>query len=205
MNRLRSGTAAAMALWLAACSPERAETSNLAVAAKTGRDSSTAGRSASQPFSPAPTPARTLLAADVLTIEGLGDLKIGEPVPRGSSWSEHSAQIPGPCRTVSTPDFPGTYAIIEEGRVRRITLGERSKVTLVEGIGAGSDEAEVLAAFPGFREEPHKYMVKPAKYLTAPNASGRDPALRFEISRDGKVSLMHLGTMPTLGYVEGCA
>lgn len=205
MNRLRLGTTAVMAFWLAACSPEPSETSNLAVAVETGREPSAPSRPASQPLSPAPAPARTLPAADVLTIEGLGDLKIGEPVLRGSSWSERGAQIPGPCRTVSSPDFPGTYAIIEEGRVRRITLGERSRVTVVEGIGAGSTEAEVRDAFPGFREEPHKYVDKPGKYLTAPNASGSDPTLQFEIGRDGKVSLVHLGTMPVLGYVEGCA
>lgn len=205
MSCLRSSTTAATALWLAACSAEPAETSNLAVAVKTGREPSTFGRAASQPLSPPPATVRTLPAADVLTLAGLGDLKIGEPVPRGSSWSERGAQVPGPCRTVSSPDFPGTYANIEEGRVRRITLGERSKVTLVEGIGAGSTEAEVRDAFPGFREEPHKYVDKPGKYLTAPNASGRDPAPRFEIGRDGKVSLLHLGTMPVLGYVEGCA
>ena len=27
----------------------------------------------------------------------------------------------------------------------------------------------------------------------------------IEIGADGKVSLMHVGTMPVLGYVEGCA
>lgn len=205
MKRLRLGTVAAMALCLTACSPEPADMSIPAVAVETGREPSTPGRPASRPLSPAPDPARTLPAADVLTIEGLGDLKFGEPVLRGSSWSERGAQIPGPCRTVSSPDFPGIYAIIEEGRVRRITLGERSKVTLVEGIGAGSTEAKVRDAFPGFREEPHKYVDKPGKYLTAPNASGGDPALRFEIGRDGKVSLVHLGTVPVLGYVEGCA
>jgi hypothetical protein len=41
--------------------------------------------------------------------------------------------------------------------------------------------------------------------LTAPNAASGDPALRFEIGADGKVSLIHVGTMPVLGYVEGCA
>lgn len=105
---------------------------------------------------------------------------------------------------MSSPDFPGVYAIVEEGEVRRITVGRQSKVRLPEGIGTGASEAEVRAAYAGFREEPHKYVESPAKYLTAPNAPGGDPALRFEIGRDGKVSLPHVGTMPILGYVEGC-
>jgi len=144
-------------------------------------------------------------SAGVLRLEGLGDIKIGEMVPRGSSWAARGAQVPGSCRTISSPDYPGAYAIVEGGKVRRITVGERSGVKLVEGIGAGSTEAEVKKAFPGFREEPHKYEEAPAKYLTASNAATGDPALRFEIGRDGKVSMMHVGTMPVLGYVEGCA
>jgi hypothetical protein len=141
----------------------------------------------------------------MLALEGLGALRIGEAVPAGSPWRSRGAQIPGSCLTISSPEFPGAYAIVEDGKVRRITVGESSKVTLVEGIGSGASEAKVRAAFPSFREEPHKYVEKPAKYLTAPNAASGNSALRFEIGLNGKVSLMHVGTMPALGYVEGCA
>ena len=126
-------------------------------------------------------------------------------MPAGSGWAERGAQISDECRTVSSPDFPGVYVIVEGGKVRRITIGERSDVKLIEGIGTGSTEAEVRAAFPGFRLAAHKYVDPPAKYLTAPNAEGGDPALRFEIGEDSRVSLVHVGTMPVLGYVEGCA
>ena len=161
---------------------------------------------------PAPTvvdaakPAASEAARDakVLALEGLGDLRIGQAVQKGSSWKERGAQTGDACRTVSSPDFPGVYAIMEGGAVRRITVGQRSDVKLVEGIGVGSSEKDVVAAFPGFRSEPHKYVEAPAKYLTAPNAASGDVALRFEIGQDGKVSMMHVGTMPVLGYVEGC-
>ena len=53
--------------------------------------------------------------------------------------------------------------------------------------------------------QPHEYSEAPAKYLTAPNAESGDPALRFEIGADRKVSLIHVGTKPVLFYVEGCA
>ncbi|WP_404482343.1 hypothetical protein [Novosphingobium sp. BL-52-GroH] len=144
-------------------------------------------------------------AANVIGLEGLGDLRIGEAVPRGSSWTERGAQAGDACRTVSSPAYPGVYAIVEGGKVRRITVGARSDVKLVEGVGVGASEAEVKKWFAGFREEPHKYEDAPAKYLTAPNAASGDPALRFEIGSDGKVGLIHVGTMPVLGYVEGCA
>ncbi len=142
---------------------------------------------------------------DVLTLEGLGGLRVGQPVPSASRFAERGAQISDGCRTLSSPDFPGVYAIVSEGQVRRITVGQRSDVTLVEGIGVGATEAAVKGAFPGFAEEPHKYEDAPAKYLTAPGGSATDPALRFEIGSDDRVSLMHVGLMPELEYVEGCA
>jgi hypothetical protein len=198
------GLSAALALCLAACSPESAS------APAAGPP--TENKAAPPTLAPAPAPAASPsapaeapAAPNVLTLEGLGTLRIGQPLPAGSSWRERGAQIPGPCRTISSPDFPGVYAIVEEGKVRRITLGGQSKVKLTQGIGTGASEAAVRAAFPAFREEPHKYVESPAKYLTAPNAAGGDPALRFEIGRDGRVSMVHVGTMPVLGYVEGCA
>jgi hypothetical protein len=156
----------------------------------------------------APTPVTPSLGAssgNALTLEGLGDLRIGRPVPAGSKWAERGAQASDVCRTISSPDYPGVYAIIEQGKVRRITAGQRSAVKLSQNMGVGSTEKEVLKSFPGFRAEPHKYVASPAKYLTTPNAASGNSALRFEIGADGKVSLIHVGMMPVLGYVEGCA
>lgn len=189
--------ATALLLCLAACSSEPSDSPD--VAPGVANESA-----AAPPPSPAPS-APAAPVANVLTLDGLGALRIGLPVPANSGWAERGAQISDECRIVSAPDFPGVYAIVEGGRVRRITVGERSDVKLVEGIGVGATEAEVRAAFPGFREERHEYVDPPGKYLTAPNAPSGDPALRFEIGEDGKVSLVHVGTMPVLGYVEGCA
>lgn len=138
----------------------------------------------------------------MLTLDGLGGLEVGKPLSAASGFAERGVQINETCRTVSSPAYPGVYAIVEGGNVRRITVGERSDVKLIEGIGVGATEAEVLAAFPGFRASPHKYVGAPGKYLTQP---GSDPRLRFEIGQDGRVSLIHVGMMPQLGYVEGCA
>lgn len=150
-------------------------------------------------------PASVHTAPNVLLLSGLGDLRIGEAPPNGGSWTERGAQIDEACRTLSSPDYPGVYAIVTGGKVRRITLGQRSDIKLAEGVGVGASEGDVRKAFAGFDEEPHKYVAAPAKYLTAPNAASGDPALRFEIGEDGKVSLIHVGTMPELAYVEGCA
>lgn len=188
--------AAPLLLGLAACSSKPADSPEMT--------RGTANESRRAAPSPAPPPSARA-GANVLTLEGLGALRIGQAAPAGSGWAERGAQISDTCRTISSPDHPGVYAIVEDGKVHRITVGQRSDVKLVEGIGVGATEAEARGALPGLREEPHKYSDPPAKYLTAPNAESGDPALRFEIGGDGKVSLIHVGTKPVLFYVEGCA
>ncbi|MFL9839881.1 hypothetical protein ABS767_02795 [Sphingomonas sp. ST-64] len=205
--------ATALTLVLAACSPAAPDSDNtLDVANDTMIEQ---GAAPTPTPNPAPTegpamtpdPAPSAPAnAKTLTLDGLGPLRIGQPVTAASGFAQRGAQIPGSdCRTVSSPDYPGVYAIVQDNAVRRITVGKSSDVKLIEGIGVGATEKQVMAAFGGFRSTPHKYVEAPAKYLTAPNADSGDPALRFEIGRDGKVTMMHVGTMPVLGYVEGCA
>lgn len=207
--------ATALTLVLAACSPAASDSDNSLDVANDTVIEQKAGTAATatpnpapmegpamapDPASPAPADAKTL------TLGGLGPLRIGQPVTAASGFAQRGAQIPGSdCRTVSSPDYPGVYAIVQDNAVRRITVGRNSDVKLIEGIGVGATEKQVMAAFGGFRSTPHKYVEAPAKYLTAPNAGSGDPALRFEIGRDGKVTMMHVGTMPVLGYVEGCA
>ncbi|WP_395328004.1 hypothetical protein WBP06_12250 [Novosphingobium sp. BL-8H] len=199
-------TVSALAVALAACSSEPAPAPGQASEQATEMATASAVPDAAVTEAPTSAPTATPGAdANILALEGLADLRIGEPVPAGSSWAERGAQASDACRTVTSPDYPGVYAIVEQGKVRRITVGQRSEVKLVEGIGVGASEADVKKWFAGFRAEPHKYEAAPAKYLTAPNAKSGDPALRFEIGHDGKVSAIHVGTMPALAYVEGCA
>lgn len=204
-----AGPLAAMgALALAACSQapdgqtdaEIAATESAAATTDDGALTEAPGAPAAATGTPVPPPG----GGKVLALEGLGDLRVGEPVPKGSSFAERGAQIGAECRTVSSADYPGVYAITqgEGGPVRRITVGARSDVKLAEGIGVGASEAAVRAAYPGLSASPHKYVGAPAKYLTQ---RGGDPRLRFEIDENGRVSLIHAGLMPQLGYVEGCA
>lgn len=151
-----------------------------------------------------PTP-QTAPRSRVVGLEGLGNLRVGHSLPQDGNWAPRGAQIEGGCQMVSSPDYPGVYAIVAEGKVRRITIGQRSDVKLVEGVGVGSSEDAVRDSFRGFREEAHKYEESPAKYLTTPGADRGGAALRFEIGRNRKVGMFHVGTMPVLGYVEGCA
>lgn len=203
-----AGPLAAMgALALAACSQAPHGQTDADIAAAESAAATDDGALTAAPGAPAAatgTPAPPAGGGKVLALEGLGDLKVGEPVPKGSSFAERGAQNGAECRIVRSADYPGVYAITqgEGGPVRRITVGGRSDVKLAEGIGVGASEAAVRAAYPGLNASPHKYVGAPAKYLTQP---GGDSRLRFEIGENGRVSLIHAGLMPQLGYVEGCA
>lgn len=208
MHRICPPLALTVSLALAACSPSPEAPTDAEIAAQESAAAATDDRAmtASPGATPPVATGTPMPPADgkTLALEGLGDLVVGKPVPAGSKFSERGAQISEECRTVSSPEFPGVYAITEGkgGPVRRITVGQRSDVKLIEGIGVGATEKAVLDAFPGFRATPHKYVGPAGKYLTQP---GNDPRLRFETGEDGRVTLIHVGLMPQLGYVEGCA
>ncbi|OYY79625.1 MAG: hypothetical protein B7Y43_00695 [Sphingomonas sp. 28-62-20] len=201
----------ALALGLAACAPSATNSSSTANMASTDTMAPMTNDMAAAPAdnaltNPAPVASPVAMAGPkVLTLEGLGALKIGQPVPKDSDWTVRGAQEPNGCGTVSSPDYPGVYAIVEGGKVRRISVGARSDVKLREGIGVGATEKQVMDVFGGFRATPHKYEDAPAKYISAPNAESGDSALRFEIGSDGKVSIIHVGAAPVLQYVEGCS
>lgn len=183
---------APLALALAACSQ----------AEDTQQSAGSPAATATPRAAPA-TPAATVgPSADTLTPEGLGDLVVGKPVPADSSFKLREAQASDSCLIYSSPAHLGVYAIVEGGTLRRVTVGRGSRIKLVEGIGIGATEKEVLAAFPGFKSDPHTYVAAPAKYLTQPE---NDPRLRFEIGEDGRVTDIHVGLVPQLLYVEGCA
>lgn len=180
-----------------------------------------AGAPAPAPAAKAEAPAPA--AADVLTAEGFGPLRIGmsraEVVKALGEDSDPDA-VGGPnpqsCdefRPARAPD--GMLVMIEQGRLTGISLVGESKVATDRGVRLGAEAAAVRAAYgERLRAEPHKYVEAPAEYLTAwtkeapadgqytdaPGARG----IRYEIGREGKVESIHAGG-PSLQYVEGCA
>jgi len=154
---------------------------------------------------PTVTSSATAPVAAPLAPDGIDDLTLGQPVPRNSVWKAAGAQVSDACMTYSSPKHPEIYAMVEGGKVQRITVKGNEGFKTAEGIGIGSTEAAVRKAYLTFAEEPHKYADAPAKYLTSPDAKDGKPGLRFEIGGDGTVHMIHFGLRPALEYVEGCA
>jgi hypothetical protein len=133
--------------------------------------------------------------------EGLGGIVVGQVPP--ASLKVDAVQISEGCQTHT--DKARGISVMTDGKVvTRITAMRASKVVTAQGIGVRASEAQVRAAYPGAREEPHKYVAAPAKYLDW-RPGGGDAGLRFEIDEQGKVNMIHAGREPYLSYVEGCA
>jgi hypothetical protein len=192
---MRLALTASFALALAACSQADEE----AVPTPTPTESA-AAVAASEP-APVSTPTPAARNVTALSPEGLGDIVVGQAPP--ASLKADATQISDGCRT-HTDRARGIYAMTDGKVVTRITAMRASKVATAKGITIGATEAQVRQAYPDAREEPHKYVDAPAKYLDW-RPGGGEAGLRFEIDAQGKVSMIHAGREPHLSYVEGCA
>ena len=141
---------------------------------------------------------------------GYDTIRIGAPPSEAEDYAlTDDGSYEESCRIYSTDRLASVYAIVEDGRVMRLSAFHRpgtdaASLRTDRGIGVGSTEAEVREAYSPLREQPHHYVGPPAKDLFF-GGSGGEPGLRFEIGEDGKVSALHAGLMPVLAYVEGCS
>jgi hypothetical protein len=163
----------------------------------------------------APPAARDKAAAPAasgpyLRADGYDTIRIGAPPAAAAGYAlADDGSYDDVCRIYSSPRLPGVYLIVENGLVMRITAhadpGETPATLRTDrGIGVGSTEAEVRAAYAPLREQPHHYVAAPAKDLFF-GGEGASPGLRFEMGEDGRVSALHAGRPPVLEYAEACS
>ncbi|CAL1692271.1 hypothetical protein MMB232_02436 [Brevundimonas subvibrioides] len=163
-------------------------------------------------------------AADVLTAQGYGALRIGmtrAEVVTAMGDDSNPASVGGPepevCdqwRPARAPE--GVLVMIQEGVLSRISVADPSTLKTDRGFGVGDTAAAIKAAYgPLVVAQPHKYSAPPAEDLFvwqvgAPATAGeyvQDAAargIRYEIGDDGKVKIVHVGG-PAIQLVEGCA
>jgi len=155
----------------------------------------------------APTPAYDWK----LTPAGWGPVRIG--MTRAQTEKALKAQLEGEgfdnegsCIELYSSDqkLAGLYFMFLDGKLSRISAGDKSAIKTPRGMGVGSTADEVRAAYgEKLQAEPHHYLDLPAEYLTywlKPQKSG----VRFETDAQRKVETIHAGNS-SIQYVEGCA
>lgn len=167
---------------------------------------------------PAPAPAP---AADVLTAQGFGPLRIGmtrAEVEAALGADSNPGAVGGPepeaCDTFHPARAPeGLTVMVEQGVLTSIWLQRGSTLKTDRGFGVGDTATAIKAAYgPLAYVSPHKYAAAPAEYITAWSVGGasgyvQNPAARgiaYHIGTDGTAEHVAAGG-PSIQYVEGCA
>lgn len=165
---------------------------------------------------PAETPAPADAASGgtqlpFFSAEGYGPVHIGMTIDEASTAMgaplvpDMDFDEPELCQTLHIEGAAGEGAVrfmAQHGRISRISDYERPDGTTPEGVGVGSADAEIRAAYPNAIEQPPKYDAPPAHDLivwTTPETSG----MRFEVGADGIAKILHVGNESIL-LVEGC-
>ena len=104
----------------------------------------------------------------------------------------------------SNEHLAGLYFMFLDGKLSRISAGDKSAIRTPRGMAVGSSADEVRASYgEKLQSEPHHYLELPAEYLTywvKPSKSG----VRFETDAQRKVETIHAGN-ESIQLIEGCA
>jgi hypothetical protein len=160
------------------------------------------------------TAAPSLTVEDRLALTGIDGIDIGMTVEEAEQASGRSLvsigvdMEPEVCRYLKPEGLEDQLALmITAGTVARIDVWQDSSITTLSGIGIGSTEAQVEAAYPGQIEiQPHPY-VENGKYLIyVPTDPANDNyRLVFETDANGIVTECRAGRLPEVLWIEGCA
>ncbi|GLS00293.1 hypothetical protein GCM10007859_02970 [Brevundimonas denitrificans] len=167
------------------------------------------------------TPVEAPPAADVLTAQGFGPLRIGMTRAEvesalGGDSSPDSVGGPDPasCDTFHPARAPqGLTVMVEQGVLTSIWLDDGATIKTDRGFGVGDTATAIKAAYgPLAHVSPHKYAAAPAEYVTTWSVGGaagyvQNPSARgiaYHIGTDGRAEHVAAGG-PSIQYVEGCA
>lgn len=179
---------------------------------------------APEPAPPQVDPGTPPAAANTLTAQGFGPLRVGmtkaeveaalgpdsDPASVGGAEPEVCDQW----RPQRAPE--GLLVMIQNGVLTRISVASPSTLKTDRGFGVGDTAAAIKAAYGASAvSQPHKYSSPPAEDIfvwasggpATANAYVQDAAargVRYEIESTGKVGIVHVGG-PAIQMVEGCS
>ena len=165
---------------------------------------------------PAPTPGAPVSAADKLTAQGYGPLRIGmtrAEVEAALGPDANPGAVGGPdpesCDMFRPERAPeGLLVMVQDGVLTSVWLSRNTSVETDRALNVGDPASEVKRVYGAAAEVmPHKYVEAPAEYITvwstADHQSAAARGLKYEIGRDGRVQSI-AGGGPSIAYVEGC-
>jgi hypothetical protein len=147
-----------------------------------------------------------------LTPAGWGALKIGaseaevrKALAPFDVEGEPADETFNDCHHINSRRYPGFAAMIQKGRLTRLSLWSESKTLRTDkGLGVGATEARVKRAYgPKLEIREHAYEGPDGHYLTfwtVPQKRG----VRYETDIHGRVSAVHVGD-ETIQLIEGCS
>ena len=166
---------------------------------------------------PAPEPGEPVSAANKLTANGFGPLRIGmtrAEVEAALGPDANPDAVGGPdpasCDQFRPERAPeGLLVMLENGVLTSVWLTRNATVETDRALNIGDPASEVKRVYGDAAElMPHKYESAPSEYITVwTSADHTSPAARgikYEIGQDGLVKSI-AGGGPSISDVEGCA
>ena len=148
-------------------------------------------------------------AAPFLTPDGWGTVRIGMTEAQvakalGAKLDGEALDDEYTCVEKAAAAYPDMWFLFEGGKLSRISIGEKIRITTPRGIGIGATADQVRKSYPGgLVAEPHYYLGLPAEYLTYWTVA-KKRGVRFETDTKRRVETIHAG-LDSIRLVEGCA
>jgi len=148
-----------------------------------------------------------------LRLDGIGPVWLGMSLDEASSATGQAIRVDprtdrgrGCAHAIADGGPPNLRFMVVNGRIARVEAGPGPVRTLA-GVGAGSTEAEVLAAYPDrIRVQPNPYTghLGGKDLIYMPDEASRHLSMLFEVS-DGRVRTFRSGWDPAVMAPEGCS
>jgi hypothetical protein len=147
-----------------------------------------------------------------LLLNGIGDIPIGLTVAETAKAagvklvSLDSSSPKDACYYVKPQDLRDVGFMVIDGKVARVDVWSKSKVTTLRGAKIGDSEARIKSLYLGqINVTPHEYLAG-GHYLTFTPKDKADKNYRLVFETDGKrVTQMRSGKLPEVSYIEGCS